>query len=159
MKYQYLLFDWDGTLHNTLPAWIKAIEKTLKVHNTHVPRNEVVGWLVPGITENINRYLAIDPEVFKSQVLATNEIRQLHEAALHDKIFDHLTTIATLNIPTALVTSSDRAIVEAALKHHKLHAYFNVVVSGNDINNRVLQNCRHRSTITRLHSQRFCRTA
>ncbi|MCD6549791.1 HAD family hydrolase [Candidatus Micrarchaeota archaeon] len=130
-----ILFDMDGVLINSEPAWIKVHEHLFKkyglVWNTdeydnHIrgkPLKDILKYLYKkGLPERLGQrfkrergllYLKNDPKLFPT-VITT--LRKLKKSYL-----------------LGLVTSTDRWLTERLLKRKRLRQFFEVVVTGDEI--------------------------
>lgn len=130
-KYKYILFDWDGCLAKTLQVWMKAYKTVFAEYGVY-PSEQEIGhhfgdWEGP-------KYFGIkDVEgcIKKIDEIAGEELKKvaLYEDAR--KLLEKLKGNKSL----ALLSSSPREILNAAVKHNNLTDYFEVVLAGEDVKN------------------------
>lgn len=133
VDYDAYLFDCDGTLVNTLDIWIDACQKVLADHGVIVSRAEIGRRL--GKWELMLE--GIPQEHFKQAVTNVGAIAhpKAAEAPLYEGIADVLQQLKAGNKKLALITASDRSVIEELLAYHKLGDMFDMVVTGSDITN------------------------
>jgi len=128
-KYQYILFDWDGCLAKTLDIWLKAYRIAYGEYGVHPTDQEIAhhfgDWEAPkyyGITDIEGCFNKID-------AIASKDLKKvdLYEGA--KQVLDNLKMAKNL----ALLSSSPREIIKAALEHNQLTDYFLVVLAGEDV--------------------------
>lgn len=129
--YDAYLFDCDGTITNTLDIWIDACQKVLADHGVIVSRAEIGRRL--GQWELM--LAGIPPEHFGQAVADVSAIAhpKAAEAPLYDGIADVLQQLKAGNKKLALITASDRSVIEKLLTFHKLDNMFDMIVTGSDI--------------------------
>lgn len=132
-NYDAYLFDCDGTLVNTLDIWIDACQKVLADHGVTVSRAEIGRRL--GKWELMLE--GIPQEEFAQAVAEVSAIAhpKAAEAPLYEGIVDVLQQLKADDKKLALITASDRSVIEKLLAHHKLDGMFDMVVTGSDITN------------------------
>lgn len=129
--YDAYLFDCDGTITNTLDIWIDACQKVLADHGVIVSRAEIGRRL--GQWELMLE--GIPQEHFKQAIADVSAIAhpKAAEAPLYDGIADVLQQLKAGNKKLALITASDRSVIEKLLTFHKLDNMFDMIVTGSDI--------------------------
>ncbi|UYL07751.1 HAD family phosphatase [Bdellovibrio sp. SKB1291214] len=137
-EFKALLFDFDGTIADTMPAHLGAWNKALAKYNLSLSREQHQAWAgrpTLRIVEMMNELhnATIDPQQF----LAEKEVHYL--SSLHE-----VTTIASVmnvirhyhrQIPMAIVTGSRRKIVELTMNQLGLQPYFDLLVCAEDYTN------------------------
>jgi pyrophosphatase PpaX len=130
-SYDYLLFDWDGTIAKTLNIWSDALKEILAQRGHSFVETEI----------------GANYEIFREQNhhLGTAEVDYIVNQALllsDDKMplvelySDQLKTLALLqqaHKKLGIVTTSKHAIIDALLDKHDMANLFDVVVCGDDV--------------------------
>jgi len=134
-----VFFDLDGTVTNSLIFWECAFTRVL--HNLGTPNisPKLDGTSVIDIWENILRENEIatnkKPEELTKEtygVLAG----LLEQMDLTDGITDFLLKLRQMGIKLALLSNTDREIVDKELAHFGLDKAFDLVIGGNEVKNR-----------------------
>ncbi len=134
-NFKALLFDFDGTVADTMPAHLGAWNKALAKYSLSLSREQHQAWAgrpTHRIVEMMNELhkTSIDPQQF----VAEKEVHYL--ASLNE-----ITTIASVmevihhyhgKVPMAIVTGSRRKIVELTMKQLQLQPYFDLLVCAED---------------------------
>lgn len=142
---QAVLFDMDGLLVDTEPLWFeveRSVMARLGGEWTSADQRELVGGSLRGtVNYLIERAGGAGAEVTAEQVadwlidgmaglLGTREVVALPGA------IELLAEVRAADLPYALVTSSERVIVDAVLKAlTRYEVTFEVIVSGEDVRN------------------------
>lgn len=132
-QYDYILFDWDGTIAKTLDIWMEALK-------------EVLGKKGYDFT---SEQIGADYELFKSRFI------HLGEDVL-DGIIDEALTLSGKNIPSVklyeghlelisllrqnnkrlgIVTTSAHSVIDQLLNKHAMAKSFDVLIGGDDVLN------------------------
>ncbi|HJP96606.1 MAG TPA: HAD-IA family hydrolase [Candidatus Saccharimonadales bacterium] len=131
LDYDAYLFDCDGTLIHTLDIWIDACQKVLADHGATVSRAEIgkrLGqWelMLQGVPE----------AEFAQAVKEVSAIAhpQAAKAPLYDDVASVLRLLKTAGKKLALITATDKSVVQKILAYHNLENTFDIVVTGSDI--------------------------
>jgi len=137
-----VIFDLDGVLVDSIMAWIEAYKETFRKFGLDFPdlkKLKIIMWatdrelidrFLPRDFENreekiqqIERYLFITMERF----IPTSYIRQQEGSK---KLLEAL---KQRNKKLAIVTNSDRRLVDRIMHRFELHKFFDVIVTKNDV--------------------------
>lgn len=130
-SYDAFLFDCDGTIVHTLDIWIDACSTVLQKHGVHISRQEIGArlgkWelMLAGIPES--EFVAAQQEV------AAIAHPQVTTAPLYPGVEQLLARLKDQHKKLALITASEREVIDLALAHHNLVQYFDLVITGSDI--------------------------
>lgn len=131
MKYDYYLFDWDGCLAKTLEVQLNAYKQAYKEYGIEPSDQEIAhhfgDWQAPkhfGIKD-------VGGCVNKVVDLANKKLR---EVELYDGAKELLEQLAPTK-KLALLSSSERQVLEWGLEHNGLTHLFDVVISGDEVKN------------------------
>jgi len=140
-----LLFDFDGTLADTMGAHLEAWNQALRVHNLSLSREQHLAW-AGRPTREIVKLL--------NELHLTNmtyeEIAKLKEAHYLDSLGEvkEIVPVADIvrhyhgRIPMAVVTGSRRKWVEVTMKQLGLTKYFDALVCAEDyVNGKPAPDC------------------
>lgn len=129
--YEAYLFDCDGTIIHTLDIWIDACQKVLADHGVTVSRSEIGArlgqWelMLQGIPE------AEFAQAIQEVSAVTHP--QVAEAPMYEGVARVLQQLRKSGKKLALITASDRSIVEQVLAFHNLQNTFDMIITGSDI--------------------------
>ncbi|KKS94590.1 MAG: Phosphoglycolate phosphatase [Candidatus Collierbacteria bacterium GW2011_GWB1_44_6] len=131
MKYKYFLFDWDGTLGDSLPIWVPAFVETFKEFGVEVTEREIgehviANWNGPaelGVT---------DADAFFRKA-AEKLLPMLPEVKLVPGAKAVLEKIKKMEGKIAIVTTSKREWVESALKYLGIANLIDVFLGKEDV--------------------------
>jgi beta-phosphoglucomutase family hydrolase len=134
-NFKALLFDFDGTVADTMPAHLGAWNKALAKYSLSLSREQHQAWAgrpTHRIVEMMNELhqATIDPQQF----LAEKEVHylsSLHEVKTITSVMDVITHYHG-KVPMAIVTGSRRKIVDLTMKQLNLHSYFDLLVCAED---------------------------
>lgn len=131
MNYQTYLFDWDGTLADTLSVWLEAYHQVFKAAGKEVS-DEYIGQNILG---NPNYWQKNGMSEF-SEIISKQEqwaYAQLQDVRL---IADALATLEKLKSQgktLGIVTTTSRLALQNGLNKHDLNQYFSTLVCGDDV--------------------------
>ena len=131
MKYQYFLFDWDGSLADTLPIWFGGYKKIFAKHGIEVI-NEKIAREVLGDWSGPRRLGVADDEEFFAE-LESEVIDRLDNAKLNPGVFEMLTLIKQRGGKVAVVTASRKRWVKRALRNNELRDLVDVFLGKEDV--------------------------
>jgi HAD superfamily hydrolase (TIGR01509 family) len=132
--YDAYLFDWDGTVAQTLAVWIPIVRKTLRTYGIEADDKEIV-------LKIMGRAIAALPELGVPQadlpaVFAEWDrvaVEQIPQAPFYPDVLDVLRLLKTHGKRTAIITATIGNTMQVVLDAHNLHDMFDVVVTGNDV--------------------------
>lgn len=134
-SFKALLFDFDGTVADTMPAHLSAWNKALDKYDLSLSREQHMSWAgrpTARIVEMMNELhkTDINPEQFVKE-------KEAHYLAS----LSNVTTIKSVmeiiehyhgQVPMAIVTGSRRKIVELTMNQLGLQKYFSTLVCAED---------------------------
>lgn len=130
-NYDAYLFDWDGTLSNSLDIWLNALQQTLAKHGVHIGRQETATRL--GVWElMLEGVPEAEFEAAKEEVTAIAH-PQMITVPLYPDVALMLQTLKGRNKKIALITASGREVIDLVLAHHELVNYFDIIITGSDV--------------------------
>lgn len=127
-NYKYILFDWDGCLAETLNVWMNAYEIVFARYGVNPTKQEIAfhfgDWEAPkyfGITDIDGCFKQIDD-------IANSDLKKV---ALSPGAFELLGKLKDKHL--AILSSTPREILEAALRYNKIYDLFEVMLAGEDV--------------------------
>jgi len=132
MKFNAIIFDWDGTLCQTLGLWVEGYRLSLKRQGYNLSATEVARDFLhhhAGIEEN---YQGLDYAILLDDAydyLCAN----IHQARLYENAVLTLQELASRDTPIALVSNSARRVMRAGIDHHGVRNMFCSILSGDDV--------------------------
>lgn len=131
MNYKYFLFDWDGSLADTLPIWFEAYKKIFAKHGITV-NNEIIAREVLGDWSAPERLGITDADEFFGE-LESEVLDRLDIAKLNPGVFEVLTLIKQSGGKIAVVTASRKRWVKRALRENGLRDMVSVFLGKEDV--------------------------
>lgn len=131
MKYKYFLFDWDGSVGDTLPLWFEAFKNTFSDYGKDVSYLEI-GEKVIGDWEGPARFGINDLDDFFGK-MEEEILDKLKDVDLNPNVLDVLGQIKKDGGKIAIVTTSKKKYVKAALKKNGLAKIVDVFLGKEDV--------------------------
>lgn len=131
MKYKYFLFDWDGSLADTLPIWFEGYTEAFARHGIKVT-NEIIAKEVLGDWSGPGRLGIVDSNKFFEE-LEGMLMEKLDAAKLNPGVFEALTLIKQRGGKVAVVTASRKRWVKRALRNNGLREMVDVFLGKEDV--------------------------
>lgn len=131
MKYKYFLFDWDGSLADTLPIWFAGYKKIFTKFGIEVT-NEILSKEVLGDWEGPERLGITNGEEFFEE-LEKEVLWKLNNAKLNPGVFEVLSEIKEKGGKIAVVTASKKRWVKRALRNNGLRDVVDVFLGLEDV--------------------------
>ena len=130
MKYKYFLFDWDGSLANTLPIWFAGYKKVfgqfgIKVDNETIAREVLGDWQGParlGIQNDEAFFAELEKEV----------LDKVTAAELNPGVLEMVKLIKEKGGRVGVITASKKRWVKTALKRN-LSGFVDVFLGKEDV--------------------------
>jgi len=131
-KYDTVLFDWDGTIAQTIEIWERAFRDVFDSLHMNININQITEklWLDSAILND----LGIEHSGFFDLVYEKLS-QNFGKAPLYSGVEDVLNKLKLENIKLALVTSTRRKTVLPSIAYHHLNLYFPVIVASEDVSN------------------------
>jgi pyrophosphatase PpaX len=129
-QYNFYLLDWDGCLAQTLELWLKAYRDTYADYNVHPSDTEIASqfgnWNAPMVfgIESVDEY---------TEKLLERVQHKLRTVNLYPGAREFLEVLKKQRSKIALVSSSKRDDLEAAIAHNDLEHMFDFVLSADDV--------------------------
>lgn len=134
MKIDTVLFDLDGTLINTNELIIASFLHTL---DTYYPnkykRKDVLAFIGPSLRETFS---SMDPGRTEEMIQAYREFNHAHHDELvqeYETVYETVEQLAKQGYKLGIVTTKARKTVEMGLNLTKLHQFFDVIVTIDDV--------------------------
>lgn len=130
MKYQTILFDFDGCVVNSLPIWLKSFRKTFDSLGVNISDRDI-------IDKAFHRWDAKpelqipDVEAFKYDLYANFDSLQ-NEIHLHEGFLEVVKSLREKGIKTAIVTSTLRPTLDRMLTHLACDTLFDTTLAWED---------------------------
>lgn len=131
-QFEYILFDWDGCLADTLSIWMDAYLSVFAGYGFSPTRKDIAE-KVFGIHSGHRIIGVTDDEGFRLK-LNTEVNPKLKKASLHPYVYETLNEVKSSGRKLAVISSSYREIVVAAITHNKLSGMFDSIVCREDVN-------------------------
>ncbi|KKT35018.1 MAG: Pyrophosphatase PpaX [Candidatus Collierbacteria bacterium GW2011_GWF2_44_15] len=131
MKYKYFLFDWDGSLGNSLPMWFEAFQKVFAEYGKRVTYKQI-GEKVIGDWEGPSRMGIENQEEFFTR-MEVELMPKLPFVELNPGAKELIENIKKLGGKVAVVSSSKRKYVEPAMQKNGLMNLVDVFLAKEDV--------------------------
>ena len=130
--YNYILFDWDGGLANTLDLWLRSYRKTFK-ELAFTPTDREIIKEVFGTWTGAKKLRVNNLKKFNEKLQENfNSIRD--KTKLHDGVKETLLDLKEKGKKLAIVsTSKKQDVVIPILKREKLENLFDVILGKEDV--------------------------
>jgi len=137
MKIRAFLFDMDGTLTNSEPAWFAACNETLMYYGKNKIEKEVYEHDFVGTTvmKNIVKmFPEFSPgEMKKAEEMYKDEFeKRLGQILIKENAIDMLELVKRKHLKCGLVTNTPRGIVNKVLTNFGIGKYFQAIVCEGD---------------------------
>ncbi len=132
MRYSTMLFDFDGTLTNSLELWLQSYHFAFSKFNfTHSDEVLIKKCFYRSLND-VAKEFNLPAEEFR--VHLNNGLRNAFEnPALFEGVMDILHACIESGAKIGLVTSSGAEVVHKALRFMKIDSFFSTVVTADDI--------------------------
>lgn len=131
MRYKYFLFDWDGSLADTLPIWFEGFKKVFARHGIEVT-NDTIGNEVIGDWDGPQRLGVKNSEDFFNEVEA-EVIDKLNSVSLNPGALELLKKIKMEGGKIGIITASRKRWVKTALRNNGLRDLVDVFLGKEDV--------------------------
>lgn len=132
MRYQYLLFDLDGTITDPKVGITTCVQYALEHFGIHEPDNDKLEpFIGPPLQDSFEQFYHMDAETAKQAVAKYRERFQtvgLYENEIYDGMADLLKTLKEGGCRLAVASSKPTVFVKKILEHFDVVQYFDVVV-------------------------------
>ena len=132
MSIKAAIFDMDGTLLDSMHAWIKIGERYLQTKGIVLndSQKKIVGGM---LLEEMSEYLInefnfkISPKEIVSEINKMVEDEYFHRIQVKPGVVEFLEALRKNNVKMCVATATDRYMTEAALKRLDLLKYFEFI--------------------------------
>lgn len=131
MKYKYFLFDWDGSLGNTLPLWFENFKKVFAENGIEASDIDI-GREVIGDWEGPAKLGVKDTEAFFKR-MEELMLEDLAQAGLNEGAKKMIEEIKIQGGKVAVVTTSRKRWVKGALRNNGLRDLVDVFLGKEDV--------------------------
>lgn len=131
-KYNYYIFDWDGTLANTLEVWFQAYLRLFDQYGIHATYKEIATKAY-GDPYGSVKFGIKDYEEFNKELFALVE-KQYTQAALYPwvkKVLNNIHNEKQSRI--CIFSSTQREMLIEALKYQQLLEYTDLIIGREDV--------------------------
>lgn len=132
-----VLFDFDGTLANTLPICYCAFQNVFKrFDNREITPNEIVEMFGPSEVGIIRENL-MSPHKEEAIKHFYETYAQFHKdlVAVNDEIIKLLTSLKEANIKLGIFTGKAKRSLHISLEQLHMEGLFDVMITGDDVSN------------------------
>ncbi|EEA93771.1 HAD family hydrolase [Pseudovibrio sp. JE062] len=131
MKIKSVIFDWDGTLARTLDVWLDGYQRSLEVRNFTFQPKEIVAEFFHDHHKVPDKHPHLGfPEI--AEETRKYVLQALQKVELYEGATKTLSKLNDENVPTSLVSSSSRRLLNSGMEVHNLSKHFKATVAGDD---------------------------
>ena len=128
-----LLFDFDGTLGDTLSSWTDAFDAVLLHHGVQVPEEEVINYCFHSHPDEVLQSLGIaDGAAFKEGVW-NDLIGRMEFVEPFEEVAETLGTLRSHGFKLAVVTNTRKTAIEPVLSRWNVRHHFEAVITIEDV--------------------------
>lgn len=132
MKYQHVIFDWDGTLGKTLHLWLAGYRIGLQNQQHTFPDSVIARDFFYEHDKASEMYPDIDIDELLNDAKG-HVLDNLGSLELYDNVISTLDSLKDAGVTVSLVSSSYRPLLEAGLDAHNLQSNFVSILGGDDV--------------------------
>lgn len=140
MSYQYLLFDFDGTLVDTSEGILKSVKYAqTKLGLRELSHDQLVSFIGPPLKESFIRYYSMTDNDAEDAVNAFREYYStegVHQCALYPHVDEVLNALCADQKTLFVATSKPTKFAKMIADRFKISAYFREIVGSNLDNTR-----------------------
>lgn len=130
--YKYIIFDYDGTLVNSLSYWLKGYKQTLKEFGIIATKKQIVKNCF-GIKNGIKAFGINDYDKFYKSLIDKINPKSVEYPALFFGVQGTLNKLVNTGIKISVLTSSDKITVITDLKNKKIYNLFSIILGYQDV--------------------------
>ncbi len=135
MRYQYILFDLDGTLTDPALGITNSIIYALKKYGIEVgERSELFKFIGPPLAESFEKYYGFSEEKAKQAVEYFREYYRdqgIFENVVYDGVEELLKTLKEKNKQLLVATTKPEVFAKQILEHFAIAQYFSFIAGSN----------------------------
>lgn len=129
LKYDDILWDWNGTILNDVDACIDAVNISLKQHGLPLLNRTRYFNLFCFPVEEFYRKIGFDLEKYSYNKLAKEYIENYineakRTATIHKGVIEMMEYFASLGLKQTILSASEKGILMERLHHYELDKYF-----------------------------------
>lgn len=131
MAIRHVIFDWDGTLVQTLDLWLIAYQDAFEARGHYYTAKEIVSEFFTNHDTIPARHPHLNFPPIAEQAF-TYVQNNAHKSTLYAGAGAIATQVAEAGCTVSLVSSSGRYVLEKGLNAHRLGADFGSIIAGDD---------------------------
>ena len=129
-----ILFDFDGTLADTLPYYVKAYDKALQKLGFKWEERKIVQNCFGKKELDICKYLGMPERTEEFTEAYFSAVKELFKnAKLFNNTLDTLRFIKNKGLKIVIITFAYKWYIDQMLKQYRLEDYFDLVISTDDV--------------------------
>lgn len=133
-QYNYILLDWDGNIAHTLDLWPDALNEVMQKRGFSLTRQQLIEstW---GFVKYVTTHTDITPDEAAKALDEANMIvvSRLPDVELFPDAPEVLAKLKEHGMHLALITASERRMVEPVLEKYGIADLFEVIIADDDI--------------------------
>ena len=140
MKYDTIIFDFDGTISDSEGAITRGFQKGLAAFGVEETLENIKALIGPPLGKTIQTKYGFSPEDGAAAMTICKEFQISPEGlavvSLYDGIVELLNELKAMGLKVAIATNKPFPTVTAQLKHLKIDHLFDAMESNNELQNR-----------------------
>ena len=134
-KYDYIIFDFDGTILDSVEGIVNAFLKALEYAGLHDTKENIRALVGPPLSKTIITKYGLDEETADKAMekhRAYYKEKGVFEANEYDGVKEMLIALKNAGLKTAIATNKPEVSARQQLSHFKLDIYFDAIVGQNE---------------------------
>ena len=131
--YNAVLFDWDGTLAETIKLWLKAFKDTFKRYNTFPTEKDVLEHSYG--KKDGSSYFGITNYAEFNALLYNNISLNYSKTPLFVGVKDTLSKLHGNGFKVCIVSSTKKSLLVEAIKYHQIDKYIDEIIGSDNLKN------------------------
>jgi pyrophosphatase PpaX len=130
--FKYILFDWDGCLAKTLDVWLNSYLLLYTSVGIQTSKQEIIEKSWGNLAQGPKNFGISNPDKFWKKIV--NEVKKgVQKVKLYDEAKEILISLKKANKKIAIVTSSERKLIQPAIKYHNLESLIDILITEEDV--------------------------
>lgn len=135
-RYDYILFDLDGTLTDSSPGIINGFQYAMKEMGLEIPeRSSMMKFVGPPLTESFGYMIGLSPDDTQKAITIYRQYyfdKGVFENSVYDGVPQMLEKLKSEGKKLIVATSKNEKGTRIVLEHFDLVKYFDVIGTSND---------------------------
>jgi pyrophosphatase PpaX len=126
-QFKYIIFDWDGTIAQTLPIWLIYLKDYFKKFGLNLNDTDIKTQIIGHFTPFLNPD-SIDTQDFQKQSISFFQ-SYFNEIELYPNVEETINNLFNQGIRLAIASTSSRFLIDPVLERFQLGRFFSFCLS------------------------------